>query len=67
MSITLTSAQAEALAAVAAEARAALQLHQIGEDPELFVTPAGSKEPTLRILADGTTEPLETAKGLHGH
>lgn len=64
MSITLTSAQAEALAAVAAEARSSLQLHQIGEDPELFVTPAGRKEPTLRILADGRTEPLETAEGV---
>ena len=58
MSIVLTPAQAAALARVAAENPLALQLHQIGEDPELFITFAGQKEPTMRIRDDGTTESL---------
>jgi hypothetical protein len=61
MSIVLTSAQAAALAQVAAEARSSMQLHQIGEDPEVFVTLVGEKEPTLRIGVDGATRSLETA------
>lgn len=58
MSIVLNSAQAAALAKVAAEQPSPLQLHQIGEDPELFVTVAGQKEPSLRIRDDGATESL---------
>lgn len=58
MSITLTSAQAAALAGAAVEHPSPLQLHQIGEDPEIFITLAGEKKPTLRILADGTLEAL---------
>jgi hypothetical protein len=58
MSITLTSAQAVALAGVATEQPASMQLHQIGEDPDLFVTFAGEKEPSLRITPEGATKSL---------
>jgi hypothetical protein len=58
MSITVTPAQAAALAKVVAENPSPLQLHQIGEDPELFITFVGEKEPTMRIRDDGTTESL---------
>ncbi|HKZ15342.1 MAG TPA: hypothetical protein VJL81_16010 [Solirubrobacterales bacterium] len=58
MSIILTPAQAAALAKVAGENPSSLQLHQIGEDPDLFVTFAGQKEPALRIRDDGVTVSL---------
>jgi hypothetical protein len=58
MSIVLTPAQAAALASVAAENPSSLQLHQIGEDPDLFVTFAGQTEPTVRIRPDGVTDSL---------
>ena len=55
MSITLTPAQAESLARVASEQDSPLlQLHQVGEDPDLFVTTTGLGAPDLRICADGT-------------
>lgn len=58
MSITLTPAQAAALARVAERQSSLLQLHQVVEDPDLFVTTAGQGEPDLRIGADGCVESL---------
>jgi hypothetical protein len=62
VSITLTAAQAETLARIAAGHAAPLQLHQVGEDPDLFVTTVGPGEPDLRISPDGAEERLHTAR-----
>jgi hypothetical protein len=59
VSITLTTAQAAALARVASEYESPmLQLHHVGKDPDLFVTTSGQGEPDLRIYEDGRVESL---------
>lgn len=59
MSIVLTPAQAASLARIAAEHDSPLlQLHQVGEDPDLLVTTSGQGEPDLMVRADGTVASL---------
>ncbi|MBS1878910.1 MAG: hypothetical protein JST31_05315 [Actinobacteria bacterium] len=65
MSIVLTSAQAAALASIAAERGGSLLLRQVGEDPDLFVATAGEGEPDLVLRPDGTRLPVEPHHPLH--
>lgn len=58
MSIILTPAQALALGRIAEGGQASLQLHQVGDDPDLLITWGGATEPALLLRADGTTEPI---------
>jgi hypothetical protein len=58
MPITLTPAQAAALARIAGDDQVSLRLHQIGEDPDVLVTWCGATEPRLLLRPDGGTDPL---------
>lgn len=59
MAITLTPAQAAALARIAAEHDSQLQLHQVGEDPDVLVTTSGPGQPDLLLRPDGAVEPVK--------
>lgn len=58
MSIILTPAQAVALAGIVGDAQDSLQLHQVGEDPDVLITWGGVARPRLLVRPDGTTEPI---------
>jgi len=58
VSIILTPTQAAALGQIAGDARGVLQLHQVGEDPDVLITWAGATEPQLLLRADGTLEAI---------
>lgn len=58
MSTILTPAQATALARIADDAKATLQLHQVGEDPDVLVSWGGVARPRILLRADGVMEPI---------
>lgn len=58
MAITLTPAQAASLARIAVEYEGPLQLHQVGEDPDVLVTTSGRRQPNVLLRPDGEIEPI---------
>jgi hypothetical protein len=63
VSIILTPAQAVALAGIVGDAQGPLQLHQVGEDPDILITWGGVARPRLLMRPDGTTEPVADRHG----
>lgn len=58
MSIILTPAQAAALARIADDVQETLQLHQVGEDPDVLIGWSGAARPRMLLRADGAVEPI---------
>jgi len=58
VSIILTPAQAAALALIADDVRETLQLHQVGEDPDVLIGWGGAAGPRMLLRADGAMEPI---------
>jgi hypothetical protein len=58
VSIILTPAQAVALAGIVGDAQGPLQLHQVGEDPDILITWGEAARPRLPMRPDGTTDPI---------
>lgn len=58
MSIILTPAQAAALARIADDVQETLQLHQVGEDPDVLIGWSGAAGPRMLLRADGAMEQI---------
>lgn len=57
MSTILTPAQAVTLSGIVGDAQGSLQLHQVGEGPDVLITWGGGARPRLPMRMDRTTEP----------